>query len=82
MPRNQQGSLVWTGFESGTGNLLKRNVWFFHHLAKCTDMLLYVFFDFGFKIKYSLLMIQLNSKIQTNFSRVIYNLNGCFLLSH
>jgi len=81
MPRNRQGNLVWTGFELGTGNLLKRNLWFFHHITKCTDML-YVWSDFGYKINYGLLLIQLNGKIQTNFARVIYSLNGRFLLSH
>jgi hypothetical protein len=69
------------GFKSGMGNLLKRNAWFFHHLAECTDML-YLCSDFDFKVKYNSLMIQLNGKIQTNFARVIYDLNGCFLLSH
>jgi hypothetical protein len=73
---------VWTGFESRTGSMSKRNAWFFHHLAKCTDMLLYLCSDFDFGIKCCLSMIQLNGKIQTNFARVIYNLNGCFCLSH
>ena len=82
MPRNLQGNVVWKGFESGTGNLSKRDVWFFHHFAKCTDMLFCVCSDFDSKSKYDLLMIQLNGKIRTNFARVIYHLNGCFLLSH
>ena len=81
VPRNRQGNLLWTNFESGTENLLKAIVWFFHHLAKCTDMLLYVCSAFDFNVKYCLLMIQLNGKIQMNFARIIYLLNGVCILS-